>query len=547
MYNWIETTFNVSGGVTQAIAVILALAVVLLLFSLFIFVLKRLMAGNASQNRNRQPRIAVMDSTSVDSRRSLVLIRRDNIEHLLLIGGPSDVVVEQNIVRNAPLTGNRPGTYPAPGHPGNGQVKSPMAPGPDIPATPEDMVQQPEPMPAATPVPAKPSAVSSVSPTPAASPARAQAAVPQPDPFKTRPVSMSSAPSLKDKGPAAPALPEKKREPAVFAKDTGASRNPAADLLRAATQNGFSRARSGPQEPRVDRTAPTPSATAAKAPEVKPDVTVGRETDAQPSGKTASALNPFSPRERPSYGGHAISPPASGPAARAKTALLRPAEAPQGPNRIEPVVAVTSGTSTAPVTKDADTNVLERDAKMEPALGTEEPAETTAPVEPAGSSVTAPGAYQPADALFGETEDKQPPATPETAVSAGPETAGAPSESDDIASSDQGEKADAGETEEAVSMRQEISLELEDLVEPQSPEPEASSEPADLVEEKQDQQQSQVRASEPVANEPAELSDSKAAAQPVKPAPRPTEGLGGKNPIEDEMAKILDELGGQPN
>src|SRR5262249_49192395 len=38
---------------------------------------------------------------TIDSRRRLVLIRRDNVEHLLIIGGPSDVVVEQNIVRAA--------------------------------------------------------------------------------------------------------------------------------------------------------------------------------------------------------------------------------------------------------------------------------------------------------------------------------------------------------------------------------------------------------------------------------------------------------------
>ncbi len=39
-----------------------------------------------------------MDAAAVDSRRKLVLIRRDDVEHLLLIGGPTDVVVEQNIV-----------------------------------------------------------------------------------------------------------------------------------------------------------------------------------------------------------------------------------------------------------------------------------------------------------------------------------------------------------------------------------------------------------------------------------------------------------------
>lgn len=81
----------------------------LLLFGLFIFILKRLMGASAPQSRNRQPRIAIMDSASVDARRRLLLIRRDNIEHLILVGGPSDVVVEQNIVRNTPLAQARPG------------------------------------------------------------------------------------------------------------------------------------------------------------------------------------------------------------------------------------------------------------------------------------------------------------------------------------------------------------------------------------------------------------------------------------------------------
>ncbi len=53
----------------------------------------------ASSARGRQPRLAVIDAAAVDGRRRLVLIRRDNVEHLLMIGGPTDVVVEANIVR----------------------------------------------------------------------------------------------------------------------------------------------------------------------------------------------------------------------------------------------------------------------------------------------------------------------------------------------------------------------------------------------------------------------------------------------------------------
>jgi len=62
-------------------------------------------AGNrlgASTNRGRMPRLAVIDAAAVDGRRRLVLVRRDNIEHLLMIGGPTDIVVEPNIVRAMP-------------------------------------------------------------------------------------------------------------------------------------------------------------------------------------------------------------------------------------------------------------------------------------------------------------------------------------------------------------------------------------------------------------------------------------------------------------
>src|SRR2546429_4613159 len=56
----------------------------------------------ANTQRGRIPRRAVTDAAAVDGRRRLVLVRRDNVEHLLMIGGPSDIVVESNIVRAMP-------------------------------------------------------------------------------------------------------------------------------------------------------------------------------------------------------------------------------------------------------------------------------------------------------------------------------------------------------------------------------------------------------------------------------------------------------------
>lgn len=50
-----------------------------------------------------RPGFAVMDAAAVDSHRRLVLVRRDDIEHLILIGGPTDVVVERDIRLRNPV------------------------------------------------------------------------------------------------------------------------------------------------------------------------------------------------------------------------------------------------------------------------------------------------------------------------------------------------------------------------------------------------------------------------------------------------------------
>jgi flagellar protein FliO/FliZ len=42
-------------------------------------------------------RLGLVESTAIDGRRRLLLIRRDNVEHLILTGGPVDMVVETGI------------------------------------------------------------------------------------------------------------------------------------------------------------------------------------------------------------------------------------------------------------------------------------------------------------------------------------------------------------------------------------------------------------------------------------------------------------------
>ena len=57
------------------------------------------LAGAAGKFFGPKPekRLDVVDQANVDGRRRLVLIRRDDVEHLIMTGGPVDVVIETNI------------------------------------------------------------------------------------------------------------------------------------------------------------------------------------------------------------------------------------------------------------------------------------------------------------------------------------------------------------------------------------------------------------------------------------------------------------------
>jgi hypothetical protein len=83
------------------ITFIVAFVIVLALIGGVFWLIRRFGAPGLGANtqRGRMPRLAVIDAAAVDGRRRLVLVRRDNVEHLLMIGGPTDIVVEPNIVR----------------------------------------------------------------------------------------------------------------------------------------------------------------------------------------------------------------------------------------------------------------------------------------------------------------------------------------------------------------------------------------------------------------------------------------------------------------
>jgi hypothetical protein len=73
--------------IIATLAVLAALIVAILIWRTF----------NLKVRGRRGQRLGISEYHELDKTRRLVLVRRDKIEHLILIGGPQDVVIEQGI------------------------------------------------------------------------------------------------------------------------------------------------------------------------------------------------------------------------------------------------------------------------------------------------------------------------------------------------------------------------------------------------------------------------------------------------------------------
>jgi hypothetical protein len=98
-----------SDGVIYIITITLLIALGCLAF----WIVQQSMGGARPAIFQRKPRrTGVVEATSVDSRRRLVLVRRDNVEHLIMTGGPVDVVIETGIPARAGLLNGTGNTLP---------------------------------------------------------------------------------------------------------------------------------------------------------------------------------------------------------------------------------------------------------------------------------------------------------------------------------------------------------------------------------------------------------------------------------------------------
>ena len=85
----------------QYLKYIVGLLIVLGLIALITLLARRFgMVPRASRDPSAPKRLAVSDVMYIDAKRRLVLVKRDDREHLLLLGPEHDVVVERNISVN---------------------------------------------------------------------------------------------------------------------------------------------------------------------------------------------------------------------------------------------------------------------------------------------------------------------------------------------------------------------------------------------------------------------------------------------------------------
>ncbi|WP_454746136.1 flagellar biosynthetic protein FliO [Ciceribacter selenitireducens] len=254
--------------------------------------------------RNRQPRLQVLDAAAVDARRRLVLVRRDNVEHLVMIGGPTDIVIESGIgderaylqampVRDAPLqvaadvqAAAQPQNPPAPAPRALDRMETPVAPTarpevvaasrPEAPLTARPVT----PAPAATPAPVAAATVAKA-PAPVATPAPVQAPQPRPEP------------SVEMRAPEAPKVeaapsPAPRPEPAAPLRDAAETEKP----------EGF-RAEPPVLRPVSEVLAQSPSVTAIR-PEPKPAQPVPSASPVmQPAAAPAPVVVPAAPAVAP--------------------------------------------------------------------------------------------------------------------------------------------------------------------------------------------------------------------------------------------------------
>lgn len=150
--SFLSSLFGGSGN--SVVTMLLALGIVLVLIVLGMWLLKVIFNASGSVVRGRNRRLAVVDTLALDQKRQLIIVRRDDVEHLILTGGPQDVVVETGIpVEDAPANqaGRRSAVAAITARKPGAKAPPVAAPIPTVPAEPPMAPVEPEPAPLRAP------------------------------------------------------------------------------------------------------------------------------------------------------------------------------------------------------------------------------------------------------------------------------------------------------------------------------------------------------------------------------------------------------------
>jgi flagellar protein FliO/FliZ len=281
--------------------------------------------------RGRQQRLGVTEQAFLrDGRRQLILVRRDNVEHLMLIGGPTDVVVESNIVRAVAASRDVAVARPAPLEPLPRAIPLPDSGNGAWPLQPEPMT----PPPAARPAPK----IEPVADEPPAWPLQPQAETPPPP----RPQRDTLA-ALADELSARPAPPPPSPPPA---------RNRPPGPPRGLEPRIEPRGEPRP-EPRGERIAPPPPTAPAAADTAAADQSLAEmahrlEAALRKPNAPAEARTAAPPRQAPAADQAAAPEPAAPapppPMSRAARPQAEPKQPPRGNAPAKPPQPAQGGT-----------------------------------------------------------------------------------------------------------------------------------------------------------------------------------------------------------
>jgi hypothetical protein len=275
---------------------IFVVALLVVAIALVLVVIYRVAFGHRLRvpggSRARQPRLGLVDAFSLDGQRQLVLVRRDNIEHLIMIGGPNDILVESQIIRAAasPLARERDvaAVKALPITPARGADAAPTVAIETPPAPPEFAPQPPRVAPRIEPPPIKPA--------PARPPFRVGGeATPATAPAKPAP---APAPPAKPEPAVARHEPAAPRHEPVMAKPEAVAPRPEAIAPRAEAAPPPKPAAAAPARPAAYGRLPLPPPIVV-APAAKPRATPVPPPPPEPPPAPPEAAAPPPPAETP--------------------------------------------------------------------------------------------------------------------------------------------------------------------------------------------------------------------------------------------------------